>query len=588
MSDIKNTAQDLFDLLKSRFQHLRARDKDSKNTADPDEMRVFTFTYRDSERDLGDVTISIVDPQALKVLFSKSMLSGLNPEAMKNWYQFVRELKEFAKRNLLMFDIRDITSSQLSTRAVKTHADINKPRELDSMTESRLTGTSRSSYQKLGPVTIVVRHSAPVNPEVSGSRSRNIDRIYLENSDGERFKLNFCHMPAARAMANHIRRGGSVQDDVAQYITNSVNEMKDLARFVRYIRRNQFSDPATGEMATAACDRYAGLRTDLLELASARRYDQARDRCIERHKSQSQLAQPTEQQLAELKNRFSKMIFRSQLESALPRVFAAYEQYQREPLELTEFLERQDLALGLREDDLANLGWKVQKFSNNRTWASRCLEDLSERLTEPRFRKIAEFAKTWSKQILESDADPVEQQLAVKLTSRYISELRSLGSDPEYSEIAQCSTLTEQNSPDLSDPGLVRRFQKKFSEPIPLGRDATNAILAIQDFVQDNELNKRLISLSRDDLESDLTGPGQDARPAIADWMRDNQPGLYDLMNLDDIMAEPEDTAGQEAPPVSPAPAPAPPAPAPAPAPPAVAESDDLLDLKKILERFRN
>jgi hypothetical protein len=585
MSDIKNTAQDLFDLLKSRFQNLRVRDENSKATAVPTDMRVYTFAYQDSAGEHGDVTVSIVDPRSFKVLFSKSMLSDLSRPQLKTWYKFVGSLKEFAKRHLMQFDIRDITSTQLSNRAVKTHTDMNKPQELSTMTESVWSGTSRSSYQQLGPITIVVRHASPINSEVPGSRSRNIDRIYLQNSDGERFKLNFCHMPAARAMANHVAQGGTVFDDVAQYITSSVSEMRDLSRFVRYVKRNEFTDPETREMASAARDRYAGLRRDLLELASSRRYKEASDRCASKLRLLGEIDSPSEEKLAELKTRFSRQIFNSALESALPRVYAAYEQYQRSPIDLTEFLERSDLALGLTEDDLANSAWRVQKFSNNRMWASRCLEDLAERLTDPRFQKISEFARSWSQRILEtaSDAQSVaEQQQAVRLTARYLSELENILTDSDYSEVGQ-TPVTEQIVTDLSSPAMVRRFQRKFAEPIPLGHAGANAILSIQDFVQDDELTQRLVAMSQEDLESELTGPGQDARPTIADWLRDNHPGLYNSLDIDELMSKPE-------PAPAPAPEPAPelaPEPEPAPAPAPVAESDDVSTLVTLSGIFR-
>lgn len=579
MSDITNTASDLFGLLKSRMQDLGVRDQNGKETSDPEQMRIFTFTYHDQSRDYGEVTVSIVDPRAFKVLFSESMLDELSPAALKNWYNFVRQLKTFAKSHMMTFDIRDITRDQLSLRAIKTHSKINKPQDITSMTESAWTGTSRSSYQKRGPVTIVIRHAAPVNTQVPGARSRNIERIYLQNADGERFKLNFCHLPGARAMANHVRQGGSVFDDLAKYISESVAEMKDLARFVRYVKRNEFSDNHTQELAAAARDRYAGLRRDLLELTSVRRYAEARDRCMKTIKLLGEINKPSSDKISELKTRFSRVVFDEKLESALPRVYAAYEQRQKTPLELTEFLERTDLPLGLSQDDVANATWKVQKYSNSRDWASRCLEDLALRLTDSRYVKISEFASVWSKKILETAESPElvqERDLAVKLTARYLSELKNICADTEYADVAQTTQPVTEDIADLTDVRVLKRFKRKLSEPIPLGHNANNAVLAIQDFIRADDLRDRLISMSREDLESDLTGPGIDARPTIADWMRDNMPGIYKKLDVDALLSQNSEPASAS----EPAPEPAP-APAPEPAP-SVKESDEIDQIKRL------
>ena len=48
-------------------------------------------------------------------------------------------------------------------------------------------GTSKSSYQKLESAKLIIKHTKPVNEESRGSRSRNINAIYIENADGERY-----------------------------------------------------------------------------------------------------------------------------------------------------------------------------------------------------------------------------------------------------------------------------------------------------------------------------------------------------------------------------------------------------------------
>jgi len=258
MRELDKIATNLFDKIRSRFENVSIGDETIKRTSDPEQARFFNFDYVDaSGKNYGNVTISIVDDESLKVYFSKNITDQLEDEEQDQWFDFLRGLRNFAKRNFLTFDARDITKSNLDLRDLKqqSKADATFTDKDVTMNESRMWGTSRSSYQECGPAKIIVRHSANISDDIHGARSRNIESVFIENSLGERRLLDFKNLHGARAMARHVSEAGSIDDEIGQSITEMVHEMNAMAHFVREAKRRQFEDAETDMMAKSAIRR---------------------------------------------------------------------------------------------------------------------------------------------------------------------------------------------------------------------------------------------------------------------------------------------------------------------------------------------
>ena len=99
------------------------------------------------------------------------------------------------------------------------------------MTESTLYGTSRSSYQDIGTARVALKHSKAVNTELASGRTQHVESIYIESSEGERFKYPFKHLNGARAMARHVAEGGKVYDDFGKHITGLSEELYKLIKY---------------------------------------------------------------------------------------------------------------------------------------------------------------------------------------------------------------------------------------------------------------------------------------------------------------------------------------------------------------------
>jgi hypothetical protein len=324
MIQIEKVAEELFDKIRSRFDAISIGDENAKATLDPEKARFFNFDFIEGGENYGNVTISLVDDQSLKVYFDTDIDARMSKEVKTNWYMFLRNLRKFAKRNLIQsFDIRDITKSGLNLKDLKhanKDADVVSSNEVDAVTESRLYGTSRSSYQQVENVRIIARHKNKIVDETKpGARSRNIECFYVENSLGERFRLpEGTTFNGARTYARHVKNGGAIHDDFGQHITKMISEMNQLKMFVRNMRGRQFEDAETNAMVEAAVDHYGGLHRDLFALRGQRGYSQ--------YKSlwQPEQALTDEVNLDELKDRFTRRVFDERLEGALPIVSRIY------------------------------------------------------------------------------------------------------------------------------------------------------------------------------------------------------------------------------------------------------------------------
>lgn len=323
MRELNKISNDLFDKIRSRFENVSIGDDKAKATNDPENARFFNFDYIDSNgKNYGNVTISLIDEQSLKVYFSKNIANELEPEEQDEWFEFLRGLRKFAKRNLLSFDTRDISRSNLKVRDLQQVSKSDgayQTAELD-LQESKLYGSTRSSYQTMGPVRLIVRHSDNIDETVHGARARNIEAIFVETYIGERFLLPFKKLTPARAMARHISEGGSVQDEVGQHIVNMVSEMSDLGLFVRKMRNRTFEDSETTGMIEASIERYNQLHNQLVHMRGPKGYRTFKENFVP-----DNTIMEDDFDIESLKERFVQKIFDDRLSEALPHVYRAYQ-----------------------------------------------------------------------------------------------------------------------------------------------------------------------------------------------------------------------------------------------------------------------
>ena len=234
MKNLDLISEELFNKIRGRFPTVTIGNEEGIVTNKPNEARFFDFDYKEGPKSLGKVSIS-VDESNLSVMYSNNFVEGQDSITKNKWYDFLKELRFFAKKRLLNFDTRDITKSNLNKRDYKFLA---KDSGEETMTESKMYGTSKTSYQDVGTARLAVRHNKAVNQELASGRTQHIDTIYIESAEGERFKYPFKHLNGARAMARHVSEGGKTHDEFGQHITGLSEELYKLKKFKSYMNRS--------------------------------------------------------------------------------------------------------------------------------------------------------------------------------------------------------------------------------------------------------------------------------------------------------------------------------------------------------------
>jgi len=366
MQNIEKIAEELFNKIRSRFDPLTIGDEKGKTTDDPRLARFYNFDFRSSDNvDHGPITISIVDGKSLKVTFGKNMLDTFEPQHRDEWENLLRNLRKFSKRNMIQFDVRDISRSNLTQRDInQTVASTGPYKSIDSpVTEGvQWYGTTRTSIQDFGPTRLIIHHRDRVDQERPGARSRGIASMFVETDNGERFRMPYNRLSLGRAMAQHLSHGGKIYDKAGTHIAGMAEEMSNLAFFVRNTRRRTFEDQETTAMVRAAMSRYQQLGSDLTSMGGPRGYQRFAE------SFSPDFAVQEDYDIDELKERFVKRMFDDRLSAALPYVYRAYQQQQtiQNNLLVKEF------------------GHWADQITNEQNAASGIdLEKLSDLLSEP-------------------------------------------------------------------------------------------------------------------------------------------------------------------------------------------------------------
>jgi len=236
MKDLNKIGEELFNKIRGRFPNVVIGDEAGTVVNEPSAARFFDFDYTESSKKLGKVSISISEDDGLTVIYSKDFIAAESELTQKNWYDFLKELRVFSKKRLLDFDVRDINKSNLTKRDYKFLATNRSGDE--TMTESKLYGTARVSYQNVGEARIMIKHTENINQESATGRVQKIGKIYIESADGERFKYPYKHLSGARAMAMHVSEGGNAYDDFGKHIVGLSEELAKLRKFKTYMGRS--------------------------------------------------------------------------------------------------------------------------------------------------------------------------------------------------------------------------------------------------------------------------------------------------------------------------------------------------------------
>ena len=308
------TARDLFEKLKGQFKNLTLGKEDGTRTFIPGETSFFEFDYHSDESKLGSVVVSLVDESSLKVYFANNIMDDADTESKDNWYGFLRGLRKFATQNMLNYEAKNISKQRLDKGDFEYLSKQNKTEEELTM-ESKLYGSRQKSYQDLNGAKLIVQHTKTVDEDKMGSRSRNIRAVYIENSDGERFKFENNYLPGARAMARHVSNGGYPRDEFGAHISEIMAEMTELRSFVRGVKgKEDYVTEDAQDIIEKATGRYYGLKSTLESVSKQRGYTDY----FENYEPTD--FEVSEDDINDLKQKLTREVFDSRLEGSLGAV----------------------------------------------------------------------------------------------------------------------------------------------------------------------------------------------------------------------------------------------------------------------------
>ena len=273
MSTMDKISENLFAKIRGRFPSITLGDETGVVTDEPKLARYFDFDFKDGEETLGKVSITLNDDSGVVVTFNNDFITNENEDVKNKWYDFLKELRVFAKKNMLNFDTRDITKSNLDKR---DYAHLTKTSSGDNtMRESTMYGTSRTSYEDVGTARLVLKHNQAVNLDIPGSRTQHVHSIYIESDNGERYKYPYRHLNGARALARHVSEGGNLYDDFGKHIVGLSEELAKLRQFKTYMNRSAVMAEGLKQYIDVVNERLESVKKECLKLQRETYYKEA-------------------------------------------------------------------------------------------------------------------------------------------------------------------------------------------------------------------------------------------------------------------------------------------------------------------------
>jgi hypothetical protein len=237
----------------------------------------------------------------LEVYFGDNVGKSMEGTDKKEWFAFLEQLKHFSTRNLMSFGLKNLNRLRYSMQG---QAAIK-----EGLFES-WRGTRTVSYNdRPEAVRLMIRHKKPISE--GDARYRYVESLYVETTDGERFKLPFTKLSGGRAMVEHVRNGGRPYDARGQHIAAVVEELNVLSRF-RRANHGQVFEGNTAELISETNAYYENLNRVLKGLSTHRGYSN--------YFESWNPAEITEQDVVieSIKNLFVRETIDTRIEQALP------------------------------------------------------------------------------------------------------------------------------------------------------------------------------------------------------------------------------------------------------------------------------
>lgn len=254
----------VFDIIKSFSHSVKIFTDQGKYTIDPLDAAHIYIT------NLGSMII--IEPESVRMYLGrqadyqdvKEMINKIKKTVKKFGYKW--QVKQYGKHLVpkdFAFRIKQDTY---------TMNDLNEAFQ-------KPFGSTKTSYITCESARLIIKHKTEVNEELRGSRSRNIHQIFIE-SNGERNKLPFNNLTAAKAMLRHVSEGGYVYDDFGNYITETIKNINSLNKFVKYSVTNNLVNENSQDIIEACASKKHKMRENLKKIVTKKGYSESKENFV--------------------------------------------------------------------------------------------------------------------------------------------------------------------------------------------------------------------------------------------------------------------------------------------------------------------
>ena len=260
----------LYDLLKTHGYNPVAKNSKNEKLPVPQEADIFEFDFVKDGENYGKVWATINKAKNLEIYYSDDVASsppGKTPgkEYDDSWHGLIKQLKQWAGRKLLSFELKDMSNLNDDMTQRKWH-------DMKEVTNEGYHAVNKTtSYNDNIPnVKVVIQHDRQIGE--GEQRWRNVHKIFVENTEGERFAVPTRMPGIARVYGRHVAEGGTPYDDRGKHITSLVEEYTKMAGFVRATRRGEFNE-SVAQLIEEGVNHHKSLRESLQKMRSHRGYN---------------------------------------------------------------------------------------------------------------------------------------------------------------------------------------------------------------------------------------------------------------------------------------------------------------------------
>jgi len=259
----------LYDLLKTHGYNPVAKNSKNEKLPVPQEADIFEFNFTKDGTDYGKVWATINKAKNLEIYYSDEVASsppGKTPgkDYDDSWHGLIKQLKQWAGRKLLSFELKDMSNLNDDMTQRKWH-------DMKEVTNEGYHAVNKTtSYNDNIPnVKVVIQHDRQIGE--GEQRWRNVHKIFVENTEGERFAVPTRMPGIARVYGRHVAEGGTPYDERGKHITTLVEEYTKMAGFVRATRRGEFNE-SVAKLISEGVNHHKALRESLQKMRSHRGY----------------------------------------------------------------------------------------------------------------------------------------------------------------------------------------------------------------------------------------------------------------------------------------------------------------------------